>query len=102
MKTVPATHAAAPPTIIQTALSVGDPVKNLETSELKELVALMPKMSSTIPPTNRARAIGLFIYVYFSLKRATGCRSEVLLWIEGLTTRRRGASTRELQMATWG
>ena len=61
MKMVPATQAAAPPTIIQTALSVGEPVKNLETSELKELVALMPNISSKIPPANRARAIGLFI-----------------------------------------
>ena len=43
------------------ALSVGDPVKNLETSELKELVALIPKTMSTIPPANRARKMTLFI-----------------------------------------
>jgi hypothetical protein len=49
---------------IQTALSVGDPVKNLETSELKEFVALNPMMMSTIPPTSRARGIILFIMTF--------------------------------------
>ncbi len=44
---------------IQTALSVGDPVKNLETSELKELVALNPMMMSTMPPASSAREISL-------------------------------------------
>jgi hypothetical protein len=35
--------------VIQAALSVGDPVKNRETSELKEFVALMSMMMSTTP-----------------------------------------------------
>jgi hypothetical protein len=47
--------AAMPPMSIQTALSVGDPVKNLETSERKEFVALIPMTMSTTPPTSRAR-----------------------------------------------
>ena len=42
-----------PPINIQTALSVGEPVKNLDTSELKEFVALIPKIMSTTPPTSR-------------------------------------------------
>jgi len=46
---------------IQTALSVGEPLKNLETSELKEFVALMPKIMSTTPPTSSARGTILFI-----------------------------------------
>ena len=50
-----------PPMSIQTALSVGDPVKNLETSELNEFVALIPMTMSTMPPTSRAREMILFI-----------------------------------------
>jgi hypothetical protein len=53
-----------PPMSIQTALSVGDPVKNLETSELKEFVALMPTTMRTMPPTSRARDIILFIMAF--------------------------------------
>jgi len=49
---------------IQTALFVGDPVKNLDTSELKELVALIPKVMSTTPPTSRAMETTLFIMVF--------------------------------------
>jgi hypothetical protein len=53
-----------PPMRIQMALSVGDPVKNLETSELKEFVALIPTMMSTTPPTSRARETILFITTF--------------------------------------
>jgi hypothetical protein len=53
--------ATMPPMSIQMALSVGDPVKNLETSELKEFVALMPMIMSTTPPTSSARETILFI-----------------------------------------
>ena len=53
--------AVMPPINIQTALSVGEPVKNLDTSELKEFVALIPKMMSTTPPTSRARETILFM-----------------------------------------
>ena len=42
-----------PPMSIQTALSVGDPVKNLAMSELNELVALMPMTMRTIPPVEQ-------------------------------------------------
>jgi len=53
---------------IQTALSVGEPVKNLDTSELKEWVALNPMMMSTIPPMSSAREMSLFMFVFlFSL-----------------------------------
>jgi hypothetical protein len=57
----PADTATKPPRSIQTALSVGDPVKNLETSELKEFVALNPTTMSTIPPTRSATETILFI-----------------------------------------
>jgi hypothetical protein len=53
--------ATVPPMTIQMALLVGDPVKNLETSELKEFVALTPIMMSTTPPTSRAIVNSLFI-----------------------------------------
>jgi len=61
---------------IQTALSVGDPVKNLDTSEAKEWVALNPMMMSTIPPMSSARETSLFMFVFpFSLfgNLAAGC-----------------------------
>jgi hypothetical protein len=60
-KTSPATVATAPPTTIQMALSVGEPLKNFDTSEVKDVEALMPKASRIMPPTNSAIAIGLFI-----------------------------------------
>jgi hypothetical protein len=50
-----------PPMSIQIAWSVGDPVKNLETSELNEFVALIPKIIRAMPPTTRAREAILFI-----------------------------------------
>jgi hypothetical protein len=53
--------AMMPPMSIQMALSVGDPVKNLETSELKEFVALTPMTMSTTPPASSARETILFI-----------------------------------------
>ena len=49
---------------IQTALFVGDAVKNLETSEVNELVALNPVMMSTMPPTSSARGMILFILTF--------------------------------------
>jgi hypothetical protein len=57
----PTAAAAMPPMSIQMALSVGDPVKNLETSELKEFVAWIPKMMSATPPTSRAIEMSLFM-----------------------------------------
>jgi hypothetical protein len=59
--TTPIRAATVPPMTIQMALLVGDPVKNLETSELKEFVALTPIMMSTTPPTSRAIVNSLFI-----------------------------------------
>lgn len=53
--------ATIPPMSIQTALSVGAPVKNFERSELKEFMAWMPKKIRTIPPTVRAIDTSLFI-----------------------------------------
>ena len=49
---------------IQMALLVGDPVKKRETSELKELVALMPTIMRTTPPTSNAMEMALFIIFF--------------------------------------
>jgi len=51
---------------IHTALSVGDPVKNLDTSEAKAWVALKPRTMSTIPPMSSVREKSLFIIVLLS------------------------------------
>src|SRR5881398_2220778 len=48
--TTPTMDAATPPTSIHIALSVGEPVKKRAMSELNELAALTPKMSSRMPP----------------------------------------------------
>ena len=53
--------ATSPPISIQIALSVGEPVKNLETSDSKEFVAVIPKIMSTTPPTSRAMEAIRFI-----------------------------------------
>ena len=57
----PTTMAITPPTSIHTDLSVGDPVKNLDTSELNESMASIPIMTSAIPPTTNTIDIILFI-----------------------------------------
>lgn len=59
------TVATMPPMSIHTALSVGDPVKNLETSELNEFMALIPNIISTIPPTRKPMETILFMRVLF-------------------------------------
>lgn len=46
-----------PPISIQTALFVGEPVKNRETSELKEFVALIPMMTNMMPPLGSVRSL---------------------------------------------
>jgi hypothetical protein len=61
VKTSPAAATMAPPTTNQMALSVGEPVKNFDTSEVNDVAALMPKMSKMMPPHRSAMAIGLFI-----------------------------------------
>jgi hypothetical protein len=70
----PTAVATAPPISIQTALSVGEPVKKRETSELNEFVAVMPIIIRTMPPTSRARDISLFITVRGCSKVATTSR----------------------------
>src|SRR5688572_14658091 len=67
----PAIAATMPPMSIQTALSVGEPVKNRETSELNELVALMPMIIRTTPPTSRA--IEAILFITGSFKNVFGC-----------------------------
>jgi hypothetical protein len=67
--TSPSTAAIAPPISIQIALSVGDPVNNLDTSELKELVACRPKIIRATPIINNATETILFIKAF---GKATG------------------------------
>src|SRR5206468_1626455 len=59
--TNPITLATAPPIISHMALSVGEPVKVRETSELNEWFAWSPKNKRIIPPASRATEIALFI-----------------------------------------
>jgi hypothetical protein len=60
----PTIAVKVPAMSIQTALSVGEPVKNLETSELKEFVALNPAMISATPPMRNMREMILFIITF--------------------------------------
>ena len=61
---MPAVAEKMPPMSIQTALLLVDPVNNLDTSELKELVALNPRIRSVTPPTSRAMETSLFIMTF--------------------------------------
>jgi len=54
--------ATAPPVSIQMDRLVGDPVKNLETSEAGAFNAFRPKIISMIPTVRTAMARGLFIF----------------------------------------
>jgi len=60
----PTRAAAIPPVNNQTDLSVGAPVKKRDTSELNDSKVLTPQMINTIPTTNRATEISLFIFNY--------------------------------------
>ena len=64
-RTKPMMDATKPPNSIHTALSVGEPVKNWETSEPRESDALTPKMMRTIPPPRSASETVLFMDSYF-------------------------------------
>jgi len=55
--------AIMPPLSIHMALSVGDPVNNLETSELNEFVALTPMTMRMMPPASKARETILFTMI---------------------------------------
>jgi hypothetical protein len=57
----PIAAAAMPPMSIQTAWSVGEPVKKRETSELNDFVAFAPITMSTMPPASRAMETALFV-----------------------------------------
>jgi hypothetical protein len=59
--TSPRIEAMAPLTNIHVDLSVAEPVKNREISELVELYALMPNIKRTMPPARIAIKIALFI-----------------------------------------
>ncbi len=59
--TNPAITLPIPPMISQMALLVGDPVKNLEKSELNEFELWLPKTNKTIPTTTKAIPRGFII-----------------------------------------
>jgi len=54
--------AATPPTNIHIALSVGEPVKKREMSELNDVVAMRPNTTSRIPAARRASEIALLMF----------------------------------------
>jgi hypothetical protein len=53
--------ATTPPTSIHIALSVGEPVKNREMSELNDFDAETPKIKRRIPPARIASDTALFM-----------------------------------------
>lgn len=57
----PTMATAMPPSNSHMALSVGEPVKNRDTSELKESMALTPHIIRTTPMTSSATDILLFV-----------------------------------------
>ena len=59
--TSPIMIATTPPTSIHMALSVGEPVKNREMSELKDFDAATPKIVRRIPPARIASETALFM-----------------------------------------
>jgi hypothetical protein len=59
--TSPIMIATAPPTSIHIALSVGEPVKNREMSELNDFDAETPKIKRRIPPARIASDTALFM-----------------------------------------
>jgi len=78
----PTTAETMPPMSIQTALSVGDPVKNRETSELNELVALTPMMMSTTPPASSAREMILFIMDFRTGLLTLFAKTDLASWVD--------------------
>ena len=66
----PTMAATMPEPSSQIDLLVGEPVKNLDTSEAKDSEALRPKMMSTTPTTNSATPMNLFMMVPAFLSRA--------------------------------
>jgi hypothetical protein len=59
--TSPIMIATTPPTSIHIALSVGEPVKNREMSELNDFDAATPKIVRRIPPARMASETALFM-----------------------------------------
>jgi hypothetical protein len=57
--------AATPPTNIHIALSVGEPVKKREMSELNDVDAIMPNTISRIPPARSASETALLMFFSF-------------------------------------
>ena len=67
MNIVPATHAAAPPTIIHIERSDGFPVKTRETSDPKDCDSLNPKINNTTPSAKIAKPMTLFMLSTFHI-----------------------------------
>lgn len=65
MDASPTIKATAPPINIHIDLSVGEPVKNRETSELKDWDALRPNAIKMTPTASKAIETALFIQSSF-------------------------------------
>lgn len=61
--------AAIPPTSSKMVLSAGEPVNARDTSELNDPEALIPQKINTIPTTNNATEMLLFIYTFLKCDR---------------------------------
>jgi hypothetical protein len=59
----PTTVTTAPPSKSHIDLSVAEPVKSREMSELVESYAVMPKINRRMPPARTANEIALFIEI---------------------------------------
>jgi hypothetical protein len=65
--TTPTMDATTPPSNIHIALSVGEPVKKRERSEVNDVDAITPNTISTIPPARRESETALLMF--FPLKK---------------------------------
>jgi hypothetical protein len=63
--TTPTMDAITPPSNIHIALSVGEPVKKREMSEVNDVDAMTPNTISTIPAARRASETALLMFFPF-------------------------------------
>jgi hypothetical protein len=66
---LPMMDRTTPPISIHIALSVGEPAKKREMSELKDPASLTPKMISRIPPASNASETALCIFSCHAVQR---------------------------------
>jgi len=69
--------ATAPPINIHIALSVGEPVKKREMSELNDVVAMTPNTMRRMPTARRASEIALLMYFPLRIESVSAARTGV-------------------------